>query len=333
MHPWSRYILGAVATMSVLSGCSSGQPGLAPAKPALQSRFTSIGPSKNIEAVCLNQPNLLYVSQRFSNTVNIYNNLIGPGNPPPLYTITASQGLNLPAGMIMDQGTVLYVANFGAQKVLAFKKCGTGPGAIYQDAPFSPIDVAVSSGSTGAVYVSNFAPANVTVFPIPSLNYVPSLTLTDPNARAGFGITVDKFNNCFWSFQDNTGQGRVDRFVNCLMPGVTIALFPVINGPPGGIQFDFPANRMLLNDQTGNSTYRIPSPWTGPPFLFPQAVGGSPFFLSLRNNQTRLYVADPGNAAVQRYKYPSGVMQPPLTNGLSTTGGVTGVAVYPAAPL
>ena len=58
-----------------------------------------------------------------------------------------------------------------------------------------------------------------------------------------------------------------------------------------------------------------------------------PVYLSLRNNETRLYVADQANGVVQRYKYPSGLLMAPLSNSLSTAGLVTGVAVYPAAPL
>ena len=323
-----QFFLCAAGSMLVLSGCTSG------ASQVGAPTVVASGPSKAIQAVCNNQPNLLYVSQSFANTVNIYNNPAAPGNPAPLYTITASQGLNSPRGMIAQAGTtILYVANYGAQNVLLFKKCGTGPGATLIDAPFNPIDVAVTSGSSGAVYVSNFTAPSVTVFPLPSANYVSALTLTDPNARSGMGITVDKFGDCFWSFLDNTGQGRVDRFVGCVMPGVTIALFTPITGAPGGVQLDFPNNRLLLDGPNANRTYRIPSPWTGSPFLFPQATGAQPAFLSLRGNEGRLYVADPGNAAVQRYTYPGAVLQVPLTNGLTSTGGVNGVAVFPPAPL
>jgi hypothetical protein len=258
-------------------------------------------------------------------------------NNPPIVTILPSQGLNQPMGMITDTNTILYVANYGASNVLLFKKCGTGPGFILNDSPYGPDDVAVTAaggGSTGAVYVSNFAPANVTVFPLGNANYNPALTLSDPNARVGIGITVDRFGNCFWSFQDNSGLGRVDRFINCAMPGTQVALSTTINGPPGGIQFDFPANRMVLNTTPGSRSWRINSPWTGPPFLCAQATGEKPLYLSLRNNETRLYVADGGNARVLRYRYPGcNLMYPPLTAGLNASGGVTGVAVWPPAPL
>lgn len=330
---FSPFLLSAVAAVWVLSACSSSAPGVGRQFGSV-SHPASKGPSDAVVAVCNNQPNLLYVSQFNANTVNIYNNPATSPNNPPIATITPGQGLNNPAGMIVDPvTTILYVANFSAQNVLLFKKCGTGPGATLFDAPFNPIDVAISSGSSGAVYVSNFTAPSVTVFPLPNSNYTPSLTLTDPNARSGMGITIDKFGDCFWSFVDNSGQGRVDRFKGCLMPAIPIALFTPVNGPPGGVQLDFPNNRLLLNDQIANRTYRIPSPWTGSPFLFPQATGAQPLFLALRNNESRLYVADGANGAVQRYKYPSAVMQGPLTNGLTAAGGVMGVTVFPPAPL
>lgn len=328
----SAFVLNACASVAPQMGTNSLGQSIPPAHPATQQ--ASKGPSHDVQLSCNSAPNLLYVSQTLANTVNIYNSPPGNANPPPLYTINASQGLSSPQGMISDIATtILYVANYGAQNVLLFKKCGTGPGATLIDAPFNPTDVAISPGSSGAVYVSNDSPANVTVFPIGSPNYVPALTLTDPNASNGVGITIDRFGNCFWSFMDSSGQGQVDRFVNCTMPGVTIALFTPIVGPPGGVQLDFPANRLLVNYRGANRTHRVASPWTGPGFLFPQVTGAYPYFLSLRTNETRLYVADSRNGAVQRYIYPSGTLQLPLTNGLTVAGFVSGVAVYPAAPL
>jgi hypothetical protein len=338
---FARALSGALLT-ALIAGCSgnSNVPGVqaAPKQGMTQShtgahKFIAAhgGPSKQAELVCNSLPNLLHVSQFVANTIKIYPNVLGNANPAPVATITASQGLNGPAGMIVDPpGSILYVANFGAQNVLLFKKCGTGPGFTLNDSPFNPIDVAVANSSTGMVYVSNFTSPSVTVFVGGSANYTPSLTLTDPNARSGAGITIDSGGNCFWAFQDNSGQGRVDEFVNCVMPGVTLALNPTIKRA-AGIQMDFPANRMLLDDALAPRTYRIPPPYTGVPFIFPGPTV-RPLFLSLRNNETRLYVAD-ANGRVRRYFYPGGGQMVPLTNGLSSAGKVTGVSVWPPAPL
>jgi hypothetical protein len=336
--------LGGAVLAALVAGCSGNSSSVTAIQSvanhgSTQSHRTSNivwpahgGPSKQVDLSCNALPNILHVSQMANNTVNIYPNVTTNANPAPVFTITASQGLNGPAGMIVSPiSPVLYVANFNAQNVLLFKKCGTGPGATLNDSPFNPIDVAVANSSTGMVYVSNFTAPSVTVFVGGSLNYTPSLTLTDSTAKSGAGITIDSSGNCFWSFNDVSGMGRVDEFVNCVMPGVTLALTPVIR-LAAGIQMDFPGNRMLLDDTLAPRTYRIPPPYTGAPFSFPGPLTNRPIFLTLRNNETRLYVAD-GSGRVRRYVYPAGGQMIPLTNGLSTTGKVTGVSVWPPAPL
>jgi hypothetical protein len=333
--PIGRLTLLALAlplTTSMLNGCASGPSQVQPAHTALGAGIVQRSGTEVGNIPCLSAANLLYVSQTALNTVNIYPNPQNVGNPAPVAFITPSQGLNAPAGMILaNNNQVLYVANTGAQNVLLFKRCGSGPGATLNDSPLDPVDVAVSS--TNDVYVSNANAANVTVFPAGSLNYNPALTLADSTARRGVGITIDRFGNCFWSFVDFSGQGRVDKFVGCSMPGATLAL----GGPPikipGGVQLDFPQNRLLLNDEAAPATRRFNPPLYNGVGAWVSTASTTPVFLSLRNNEQRLYVADQLNGVVQRYVYPSGALQPPITNSLSTTGMVTGVAVYPAAPL
>lgn len=315
-----------------LAACTDTASSVTPARKAsgdvaIQRPQHDAGPQLS----CNSATHLLYVSLAAANTVNIYPNPIN-GNPSPFAFITPSQGLNSPAGMILaNNNSVLYVANTGAQNVLLFKKCGTGPGAVLNDAPFSPVDVAVSA--TFDVYVSNSVPPSVTVFPAGNPNYNPALTLSDSTARQGWGISIDKFGNCFWSFEDVSGVGRVDKFPGCIMPGATLAL----GGPSitlaGGVQLDFPQNRLLAVDQLTPAIRRFNPPSYTNVGAWVSTAGTMPVFLSLRDNEQRLYVADPLNGVVQRYKYPSGLLLAPITNGISAASTVTGVAVYPAAPL
>jgi hypothetical protein len=161
------------------------------------------------------------------------------------------------------------------------------------------------------------------------MNYNPALTLSDSTAKSGGGISIDASGNCFWSFQDSSNVGRVDEFINCAMPGISLVLSPSI-GIAAGVQLDFPGNRLLLNDTAAGRTYRIPPPYTGAPFIFPPSL--RPMFLTLRVNEQRLYVAD-AVGRVRRYTYPGGIAQAPITTGLSGAGRVTGVSVWPPAPL
>lgn len=339
---FARALSGAVLT-AMVAGCSGNGSGVTGVQSMTNHGLTQShrnsnivwpthgGPSKGVDLACNALPNILHVSQMAANTVNIYPNVLGNANPAPVFTITASQGLNGPAGMIVSPvSSVLYVANFNAQNVLLFKKCGTGPGAVLNDSPNNPIDVAASNSSTGNVYVSNFTPPSVTVFVGGNLNYTPSLTLSDTTAKSGAGITIDSSGNCFWSFQDFSGAGRVDEFVNCVMPGTLVGLTTPIQ-LAAGIQMDFPGNRMLLDDTLAPRTYRFPPPYTGAPFSF-LGPTNRPIFLTLRNNETRLYVAD-RSGRVRRYLYPAGGQMVPLTNGLTAAGKVTGVSVWPPAPL
>jgi hypothetical protein len=318
---------------SLLAGCASGGSAVAPGSdmrmPAARTSNATSSHSGNPNITCNAAPALLYASITNLNVVNIYPNPQNTGNPAPVATISPSQGLLNPEGMTVH-GSVLYVANSAGQNVLLFKKCGSGPGASLVDAPYTPVDVAVSSNTT--VYVSNSSStvANVTVFPTGNLNYNPSLTLTDPNARSAAGITIDKFGNCFWDFIDTSGAGQVEEFPGCTMPGTVLSLFTPVRNPIGN-QMDWPSNHLVVNDAGVSMTYRIASPYTGPPFAF--GLPGFPEYLALRQNEARLYVADAKNGVVQRYKYPSGVAQPPITNGLSPSNPPIGVAVWPPAPL
>lgn len=324
--------LTLTASMSMLSACASGQSQIQHAHTAVGMNVVQRSGDVSHNISCLSAANLLYVSLTALNTVNIYPNPQTVGNPAPVAFITPSQGLNAPTGMILaNNNQVLYVANTGAQNVLLFKKCGSGPGAALNDSPYDPVDVAVSG--TNDVYVSNANAANVTVFPAGSFTYNPALTLSDSSARRGVGITIDRFGACFWSFLDISGVGRVDKFPGCTMPGTTLAL----GGPPiklpGGVQLDFPQNRLLFNDEGAPATRRFNPPLYNGVGGWVSTASTMPIFLSLRSNEQRLYVADQLNGVVQRYVYPGGLLQPPISNSLSSTGMVTGVAVYPAAPL
>ena len=220
---FAKNAIGVLALASMLGACAGVTSPVAPTHAAQGNGIVQRASRDTVPNVnCNNLTHLLYVSQSALNTVNIYPNALN-GNPSPIVFITASQGLNSPAGMIVaNNSQVLYVANTGAQNVLLFKRCGTGPGAVLNDSPFSPVDVAVSAAND--VYVANSVAPSVTVFPGGAPNYNPSLTLSDSTARQGVGITIDKFGDCYWSFIDFSGLGRVDKFTGCVMPGVTLAL-------------------------------------------------------------------------------------------------------------
>jgi hypothetical protein len=139
--PSARTLCALVST-ALIAGCYgnhnvSGIP--AASKYAMSTTQNIVWPTSvptKPQVACNSLPNILHVSQFLNNTVNIYNNPQNQGNPPPIVTITASQGLNGPAGMIVaPNSTILYVANYNASNVLLFKKCGTGPGAKLLDAP------------------------------------------------------------------------------------------------------------------------------------------------------------------------------------------------------
>ena len=112
---FSPFLLSAVAAVSMLSACTSSSPQVG-SQLGFASHQASRGPSDAVVAVCNNQPNLLYVSQFNANTVNIYNNPASSPNNPPIAIITPGQGLNNPAGMIVDPVTT----NFSSLTVSSF---------------------------------------------------------------------------------------------------------------------------------------------------------------------------------------------------------------------
>ena len=78
----------------------------------------------------------------------------------------------------------------------------------------------------------------------------PSYALSDPLAMEGIGVAFDSKGNCYWSFNNESGEGQVDEFPGCTASSTATNL-NIVTGFAGGIAFDQHDNLWYVDQYHG----------------------------------------------------------------------------------
>jgi hypothetical protein len=246
---------------------------------------------------------LEYTCQFFASTCSVYD---GRGELVRSVTISNPQGTQISrtgdwliAGS--GQGAVFVLNSTGTKTLAYLSNLGT------------PVDV---TSYEDLIAVSVQAGPGVVVFK----NYAQIATLTDDRAVYAAGVAFDRHGNCYWSFNDATGVGRVDEFTGCAGNPKDLG-FSL--GYATGIAFD-QAGNLLVNDEfagtyacSGLSTCTLK--YTG--FL-------QPLMLNVNEGGTRLIEVD-GTGTISELAYPSGVLVFKIQAGTVASGA----AIFPSDAL
>ena len=253
------------------------------------------------------QAPLEYSCQFFASTCTVYN-----GRGDLVRTLTSADGISNPQGTQVGRTGNWFVANSGQNDVLVFNAGATKTLAYLSNLGI-PVDVSTHGD---VIAVSIQAGPGVVVFK----NYSQGVTLTDDRAVYAAGVAFDRHGNCYWSFNDGTGVGRVDEFTGCAGSPKDLGLSL---GYATGIAFD-PAGNLLVNDEfagtyvcAGVSSCTVK--YTG--FL-------QPLMLNFNENGTRFIEAD-GTGTVSELAYPSGAVVFKIATGTIASGA----AIYPSDAL
>jgi hypothetical protein len=245
-----RFVIGALASVALLGGCSAGSPGSIPQGVAQRMLADpgAIAADGRDDGVVSNTGLWIYTAQFYEHDLGVYHRK----GLSLKYHKTLTKGVSGPLGTVTTPDGWWYVANSGHSNVLVYRttKHGpVGPDDSLDDYDQLPVNVsatpsrrlvAVSNGSTtsgGAGSVSIYLNRQVE----------PSRTLTyGTGSLQGEGIAIDHRGNCYWSFNDGQKGGSIVEFVNCQGRGsVVVSSISMA----GGIAFD-QSDDLYYVDQT-----------------------------------------------------------------------------------
>lgn len=201
-----RSALGTVATLALVAGGSmiAGPMGTAAsAAPAQLWRPQSVNVHTGWLSPAATSGPVIYVSDSSSEFqgVRIYSQT--GQNQQPIGAI----GVSDPAGLAVDNGGNLYVAEQGRERVDMFQKGRVTPSKTYTAGIDGPVGVAI--GKDGTLYVANVGSyghlGSVGVYRNGSTK--PSTTITDFSGMA-FGVTTDEANNLLVSYISELNSSR-----------------------------------------------------------------------------------------------------------------------------
>ena len=218
----------------------------------------------------------VYVSQGGTNAVAIYN---AAG-----HQVGQIGGFGNPAGLAVDGGDNLYVADDANNVVDVFPPGATTPSRVLNDPNDTPKEVAV--GSDGTVYASDITdyPATITVWAPGSTK--PTGSIKDRTVQSFAGIAFDAKGDLFAAWYVR-GQGGIDE----VPAGSTKPTNLGVNGlyVPIGIKVDKGGN-LLVADAGCGCVEIVPPGATAPA----RSIGGfmQPTELAFNAKETLLYVTD-----------------------------------------
>jgi hypothetical protein len=246
-----RYVIGVLASVALLGGCSAGSPGGIPQ--GLAQRMLAdphaIAADEGNDGVPVSTTGLwMYTAQFYEHDLGVYHRRgLSLRFDKPL-----TKGVSGPLGTVTTPDGWWYVANSGHSNVLVYRTTRHGPVGpsdslddygqvpVNVDATPSRRLVAVSNGSTtsgGAGSVSIYL----------NRKAESSRTLTfGTHSLQGEGVAIDHRGNCYWSFNDGQKGGSIVKFVNCHGSG-SVVVSSISTA--GGIAFD-PRDNLYFVDQT-----------------------------------------------------------------------------------
>lgn len=182
--------------------------------------------------------NLVYVASLAGSAGAVYVYPASGQAQPPIGTIV--NGVSTPAGIAVDSGGSLYVANMGNNTVTVYPPGKTSPSTTYTDGVSTPQGVAV--GSDGTVYIANEtgSPSGTgTVTEYPAGSTSPSATIAQAGMYA-FAVGLDASNNLYVSWFDLSSFGiQIYKYAPGSTQGTNLNLnLPEYVYPVFGIAFD-----------------------------------------------------------------------------------------------
>jgi hypothetical protein len=189
---------------------------------------------------------LVYSCEYYGSDCRIFN----AGTHKMLSQLSEQDGLNDPQGNRTDAKGNWYIANTGAANVLEYSGDGSKLEATLDASGWFPDDVAVSGS---LVAVSNwaslsFTPGVVNIYSGGATS--PSYALSDPLAMEGQGVAFDSKGNCYWSFNNESGEGMIDEFPGCTASSTPTNL-NIVTGFAGGIALDQHDNLWYVDQYHG----------------------------------------------------------------------------------
>jgi DNA-binding beta-propeller fold protein YncE len=167
-----------------------------------------------------------------------------------LAILSSSDGLSDPQGTRTDSSGNWYVANTGDGNVLEFTGDGGTLEATLVDTGWYPVDVAIHASLVAVSNITTvgFTPGTLNIYSGGATKA--SYVLSDPLAMEGAGTAFDSKGNCYWSFNNESGEGQIDEFPGCTASSVPTNL-NIVTGFAGGITFDQHDNLWYVDQYHG----------------------------------------------------------------------------------
>jgi hypothetical protein len=322
--------LSAAAALALLAGCSSSA--VAPsgtsnlgsisresgvkhyvAVSAIPKGFLGVRSSHGLNFVAPDAvPGGLYASEFSGSAINHYK-IPNKLNGPP----TCTDGpASAPNGINVDKHRNLWDPDGGTRTIIEFApNCGGQLTSVASNGGNQPADVAFDGTK---MYVADVNLDGIDVYTAG----VYTTTLTNPGMSGGscFGVATIGHN----VFASSTSNVIVE-YANGAEPGVDLTTSGMTGTTtPGGMTGDSHKNLIVVDLSNGILSYA--PPYTQAPAKVTAPVGSS-VYAHLDKTNEFLYVGDYGNGAIDVYTYPGMKYKYSVTNGLSVSFIVEGVAV------
>lgn len=257
-HPHWRLALAASLAVA-LSACSAGGQSAPLAGPAnnaaskIPLALQNITPNRNgrmpknvrqkkshgwLSAEAASGKHLVYAASLAGSNGAVFVYPTSGQDQQPIGTIV--NGISEPAGIAVDSGGSLYVANMGNNTVTEYAPGQLSPSTTFSQGVSTPQGVAV--GSDGAVYIANEtgSPSGTgTVTEYPAGSTSPSATIAQAGMYA-FAVGLDASNNLYVSWFDLSSFGiQIYKYAPGSTQGTNLNLdLPEYVFPVFGIAFD-----------------------------------------------------------------------------------------------
>ena len=264
----------------------------------------------------------VYVSDPLDDAVEVYRAL--GRNRAPIAII--KDGIHGPAGLAVDPGGDLYVANTTSNTVTEYRRTGSTPVATYSQGVLGPVAVAIDDA--GTLYVANFDSFAQSVLEFAKGSTSPSTIISAPCGCYPIGLTVDSKANLFVAYDNFFEQTVLYQYAQGSTYPVAVNLqLGTTRWETAGLLFDKRAN-LLVGNATLPGIQVFPPGAEKPRRLFGKR--GSPRFLQFDQSESSLFVTDTTRGVVEEYRYPKIKLTDVISTGLRSAYGV---AVSPRAPL
>lgn len=292
-------------------------------------------------------PKGIYVNQFYGSGVLAYQNK-NTGNNAPFCNVPTGTGSDTNGIAVDGKGNLItpVAVNYSGQKAIEIwsgpqtgSACGTMVASIL-DPYGQPSDAASFDSLNGEIAVTNIfdnsgAAGSISIC---SVSAGCTSNLTNPAMYKVAGVALDKSGNCWASAEDTSGAATLTYFAGCTGAGVQATGF--MNHDYGGLSIDKNGNLVAV-DKTPPTTGSPSRLWVysgcnpactvvGGPFN----LAGYPCVFGTVNGQSMAFVTgDQQTAAADIFYYsPTSLTYwYSITNGLSTSGKVEGVAYNPVS--